>query len=78
MVLHSPSPDSLLAHVILSVDRAHLSGLVTVMHSVLQHTADPGGVAFHVVVAGMGREELQGFLHCYGFSDHDQVSHHQR
>ncbi len=68
-----PSPDPNLIHVILSVDRAHLEGLVAVMHSLLQHASHPVGVVFHVVLAGVTMEEAHLYLQCYGLVGPEQV-----
>lgn len=66
-------PDPVLVHVILSVDRAHLQGLVAVMHSLLQHASHPLGVVFHVVLAGVTREEVGLYLQCYELVGAEQV-----
>ena len=60
--------------VIVSVDREHLPGLVTVVSSVLRHSSLP--VKFHVVVAGEEgeRREVDEWLHCHGMDKNVQVS----
>ena len=51
--------------VIVSVDKEHLPGLVTVVNSVLHYSSLP--VRLHIVVAGEEgeREDVEGWLRCH-------------
>lgn len=52
-------------HVIISLDREHLPGLLPLLTSLLAHTSSPQTLKLHLVLSGMTDKELFQYLSCY-------------
>lgn len=62
-----------LVHIIISVDHEHFPGLLGVVNSALSHASQPERLKFHIVLSGIKKSVLLGYLGCYGYKDHPQL-----
>ena len=66
--LSSLSPHILQIAVVFAVDWEGVSGLLVAMQSVVQHSAEPQRLVFHVALVDVSKDTLLSFLDCFSLS----------